>query len=133
METIDYHISLIMKEWHGRYAVYFNKKYRTDGHVFQGRFGAKLIENSDYFLEVSRYIHRNPLEAKLVEKPDEYLWSSYSSYSYLEKNSFITTTKTLSYFPQSSHLLYRKFVEKAEIQEEPIKVPETNSISYTYM
>jgi len=66
LQTTNFHIKLIMKEMHSRYAIYFNKKYHYDGHVFQGRYGAELIETDQYFLEVSRYIHRNPLEAKMV-------------------------------------------------------------------
>jgi putative transposase len=59
--TID-HIQHIMKELHSRYAIYLNLRFKTDGHVFQGRYGAKLIETDKYFLKVSHYIHRNPLK-----------------------------------------------------------------------
>ncbi len=74
LETIHHYIQYIMKEMHSRYAVYLNQRLRTDSHVFQGRYGARLIETNAYFLEVSRYIHRNPLEAKMVVNLSKSLW-----------------------------------------------------------
>ncbi|QTC40425.1 transposase [Bacillus sp. V3] len=80
IETIHHHIQYIMKTLHSRYALYLNQRMNTDGHIFQERYKAELIESSGYFLEVSRYIHRNPLLANMVERSEDYLWSSYPSY-----------------------------------------------------
>lgn len=44
------------------YAKYFNIKYEQVGSLFQDRFRAKLVETDEYFLQLSRYIHRNPIE-----------------------------------------------------------------------
>ncbi|WP_234987249.1 hypothetical protein [Bacillus sinesaloumensis] len=85
---------------HFRYAIYFNKKYHYDGHVFQGRYGAKLNETDQYFLEVGRYIHRNPLEAKMVKNLSSYEWSSYPAYLNLVENHHVSPQKTLSYFQE---------------------------------
>src|SRR5699024_10648536 len=57
IETINHHTKHIMKRLNSRYAMYFNKRHRLVGHVFQGRYGAEIIETKDYLLEVSRYIH----------------------------------------------------------------------------
>ena len=64
------------------YAQYYNIKYLSSGHVFQGRYQAKLIATESYLLWISRYIHRNPLELDgiTVESLHEYLWSSYPKY-----------------------------------------------------
>ncbi|WP_235847208.1 hypothetical protein [Neobacillus niacini] len=56
--------------------MYFNKRHRLVGHVFQGRYGLELIDSSDYLLEVSRYIHLNLVEAKMVKSPEGYRWST---------------------------------------------------------
>jgi putative transposase len=69
-----------MKTLHSRYAVYLNQQMNTDGHIFHGRYKAKLFESSEYFLEVSGYIHRNPPQANMVELSEDYPGSSYSSY-----------------------------------------------------
>ncbi|RFU69521.1 transposase [Peribacillus saganii] len=127
LETAHHHIQYIMKEMHSRYAVYLNQRLKTDGHVFQGRYGAKLIETDAYFLEVSRYIHRNPLEAKMVVNLGDYQWSSYASYvNPLNFNPHVNHNKTLSYFPAPVEKKYKIFVEKNlnKNEEGQICVPE---------
>jgi REP-associated tyrosine transposase len=62
------------------YTIYFNKKHQRHGHLFQGRFKSVLIEAVTYAQELSRYIHLNPVRAEIVERPDEYPWSSYGCY-----------------------------------------------------
>ena len=56
---------------------YFNHRHRRAGHLFQGRFKAHLVEEQGYFLQISRYLHLNPVRAKLVRSPEEWRWSSY--------------------------------------------------------
>jgi putative transposase len=109
LETIDIHIKEIMKMLHSNYATYFNKRYDLVGHVFQGRYGAKLIDSVDYFSEASRYIHLNPVEANLVSSPEQYQWSSYAAYVLGNKNPHVITSKLLFYFQTSEN--YRKYVE----------------------
>lgn len=112
LETINHHPKEIMKMLNSRYAIYFNKRHQLDGHVFQGRYGAELIDSAKYFLEVSRYIHMNPMEAKMVISPELYPWSSYPAYFSNVFNPHITTSKVLSYFPEPQKENYRLFVIK---------------------
>jgi hypothetical protein len=56
------------------------------GHVFEMRFYDKMIEDKEGMIEVSRYIHLNPVEAKMVKRPEYYLWSSYFLYLYPNSN-----------------------------------------------
>ncbi|WP_258000465.1 transposase [Bacillus sp. Marseille-P3661] len=121
LETTTHHIKVIMKELHSKYAVYFNKKYNYIGHVFQGRYGAELIEDDHYFLEVSRYIHRNPLEASMVECLSSYEWSSYPAYVNLTENQYVYLQRTLHYFPDPKFQNYKRFVEKTTLQDKEIE------------
>jgi len=73
-------ISHIMKRINTTYAIYFNKKYQQSGHLFQDRFKSEVIKDEPYLLAVIRYIHNNPLKARLVKLPEDYKWSSYSEY-----------------------------------------------------
>ena len=73
-------ISRIMRRINTAYAYYFNKKYNRVGHVFQGRFKSEPVENDSYLISVIRYIHNNPVKAKIVNQPEQYKWSSYSLY-----------------------------------------------------
>lgn len=116
LETIEHHPQHIMKMLNSRYAIYFNKQHQLVGHVFQGRYGAKLIQSIDYLLEVSRYIHLNPVEASIVQSPENYLWSSYAAYISNEKNPHVITRKILSHFPHPQKEHYRFYVE-AKLQE----------------
>ncbi len=80
LETTLPNISRTMQYINGSYTTYYNTKYQRCGHLFQGRFKSIVVERASYFLELSRYIHLNPVRAKLVDAPDEYVWSSYRGY-----------------------------------------------------
>lgn len=74
------------------------------GHLFQSRYNAEIIEEDNYLLEVSIYIHLNPVKAKMVKKPEFYKWSSYSMYIVSEKEKLICSDKILSYFKNNRDL-----------------------------
>jgi len=71
-----------------KFAGKYNYKYQRVGHVFQGRFKSEIIDTEEYFLQVIRYIHNNPIKAKITAKAQSYEWSSYNSYIG-NKNSII--------------------------------------------
>ncbi len=62
----DGNLQRIMRHINGVYTQYFNRTERTDGALFRGRYKAILVDAETYWLALSRYIHRNPLEAGLV-------------------------------------------------------------------
>lgn len=74
----DKDISTIMKGIAIRYASFFNAQHNRVGHVFQDRFKSESVEDERYLMAVIRYIHNNPVKAKMVDKPEDYGWSSYS-------------------------------------------------------
>jgi len=62
------------------YTKAINKSTNRVGHLFQGRYKSKLIPGNDYLLHLSRYIHLNPVRAKLLTKPEDWKYSSYREY-----------------------------------------------------
>ena len=74
-------ISSVMKRLGIAYAYYFNKKYQRSGHLFQDRFRSEPVNTMEYFVTLLRYIHQNPVKAKIVPSPRDYLWSSFHEYS----------------------------------------------------
>jgi len=62
------------------YAQWHNQRYRHVGHLFQGRYRSLVCDKESYLLELTRYIHLNPVRAKMVNSPEEYPWSSYLVY-----------------------------------------------------
>jgi REP element-mobilizing transposase RayT len=63
----------------GQYAGRFNRRHRRSGHLFQGRFRCKVIEDETYHWSVSRYVHLNPTPA-LAMHPAQWPWSSYPGF-----------------------------------------------------
>jgi putative transposase len=80
VETPEANLCAGMQYFNGSYSSYFNRRHRRAGHLFQGRFRGHLIEEDGYFLEVSRYIHLNPVRAGLVQRPADWAWSSCAGY-----------------------------------------------------
>ena len=80
LETPSGNLPQIMRHINGAYTTYFNVKRDRSGHLFQGRYKAILVDIDEYAKELSRYIHLNPVRAKIVETPEEYDWSSYKFY-----------------------------------------------------
>ena len=62
------------------YSIYYNKKHRRWGHLFQGRYNAILVEDESYWTGLSYYIHCNPIRARMVTDLSKYSWSSYPTY-----------------------------------------------------
>ncbi|HOW36577.1 MAG TPA: transposase [Candidatus Omnitrophota bacterium] len=59
------------------YALYFNARHHTCGHLWQGRFKSMAISSEDYFLGCIEYIEQNPVRAEIVQSASDYQWSSY--------------------------------------------------------
>jgi putative transposase len=91
-------LSRIMQNLALRYTSGINRKYRRTGHLFQGRYNAILLDADSYLLELVRYIHLNPVRARMVKQPDEYIWSGHHVYLGKEELPWLTTEWVLSLF-----------------------------------
>lgn len=98
IKEVNDSISRSMKRIGVSYSYYFNKKYQRVGHVFQDRYRSESIENERYLLACLRYIHNNPVKAKLVENPYEYRWSSYKEYVYDNSESAVVNSRFILEF-----------------------------------
>jgi REP element-mobilizing transposase RayT len=109
------------------YASYISMK-GWEGHVFARRYSALLVEEEAYLLVVSRYVHLNPVAAGIVKIPEDYYWSSYSSYCNFEETpSWLKKEWINEYFGpgyKSPELDYREFVEEGI--KKPLEYPEDN-------
>lgn len=114
LSTPDPNLSKGMRELNGGYAAYFNHRHRHGGHVFQGRFKAHLVETEGHYLEISRYIHLNPVRARLVPLPEQWAWSSYAGYFRQSKQlQWLDYARVLREFgsqPGTARRRYRRFV-----------------------
>ncbi len=76
----DTHLHRFMKLLNTRYAVYFNHEYGCVGHVFQDRYKSFIVMNERYLSYLKEYIHNNPLRKGVVEKAEQYRYSSAAFY-----------------------------------------------------
>ena len=76
----DIPVSKLMLKLTTSYSIHFNKKYEKVGHVFQGEFKQKPVENDSYLMWLSAYIHQNPRLHKITNDAESYKWSSYQEY-----------------------------------------------------
>ena len=118
IETPEPNLSRAIKYLNGSYAMYVNTKRKKSGHIFQGRFKSVIIEADEYLKHLSRYIHLNPVRAKVVEKVSDYKWSSYRAFIGEEKASeCLETGWLLSCFggKDNGRGNYRRFVENIDV------------------
>jgi putative transposase len=106
-----------------RYSMYFNKRYQRVGKLFQGHYKACLVDNEEYLLHLSRYIHLNPFESGNIIKN---VYSSYGNYLGLVKTDWVKTEQILLNFNNSDKAFYKgantykNFVENNNIDSEAI-------------
>ena len=81
VRTPEGNLQRIMRHINGVYTQYFNRSEQTDGALFRGRYKAILVDANAYWSQLSRYIHRNPIEASIVDSLNAYHWSSYPAYA----------------------------------------------------
>lgn len=105
--------SRVMKRIGTSYAFWYNSKYARVGHLFQDRYKSEGIDNDAYLLSVIRYIHKNPVKAKMVQEPQEYKWSSCQQYyGYKEIPVELTDTDfILGIFAENKDMATKRLVE----------------------
>ena len=110
IETREIPLSRIMQGITQSYTLYFNKKYRTVGHLVQGRYKAILCDREAYLLSLLKYIHENPLRAGLTEDLNAYPWSSHLAYTGKSNPlSLVDTDQVLRMFSESKVRARRRY------------------------
>jgi REP element-mobilizing transposase RayT len=108
-------------QWFGAtYTKRFNLRHDRSGHLFQGRYKNMLVQNDAYLLQLSCYIHRNPLRAGMVRRLADYPWSSYRAYAYgKSRQNWLKTDVVLAQFRNvdDPHKAYRENIQKYAQEE----------------
>ena len=111
-------IDVFMNSLATRYTMYFNRKYKRVGPLYQGVYKAVLIENDAQLLHLTRYIHRNPASKGVAFKGSPELFTSQPS-SYLEyigqrKTEWVHPEEILAFFSKTNPLLsYKSFISQS--------------------
>jgi putative transposase len=125
IETPYANIKQIMQNNNTSYTVYINRRHRRAGHLFQGRYKAFIVDKESYLLELGRYIHLNPVRAKIVERPEDYRWSSYKEYVVGRGKEAITDTGDMLYIFSKRRSIavknYKEFVNAGIKEKSPLE------------
>jgi putative transposase len=124
VETPQANLSAFMHKLQTAYTVYYNRRHRRAGHLMQGRFGAVPVQGDKYLLNLSRYIHLNPVFVGCLRRQEggvrlqylrEYRWSSYRGYAGLaQSEEWMDEAPILALTAapeQDQRRAYRRFVE----------------------
>lgn len=84
-----------------RYTRFYNWKHKTIGHLFQGRFRSILVDGNSYLRKLIRYIHLNPVRAKLTDDPLCFSWSSHQAYLMQKEYTWLARDSGLQLFGES--------------------------------
>ena len=121
LETPEANLSQFMKLFLGVYTIRFNRTHKRVGHLFQGRYRAHLVDKDDYFLQVSRYIHLNPVSAGMKDLPEAYPWSSLKYFTNGQKApNFLQKDLILGQFKSSKE--YIDFIREGIGKEAPLAI-----------
>jgi len=82
-------LSKVMHNLNLTYAKYFQYKYKLVGHFWQDRFKSYIVIKDRYLFNCVNYIENNPVRAKIVDKPEDYAWSSYRARICGERNELL--------------------------------------------
>jgi len=110
-------LSKVMRRLMTGYAVTFNKRHKRSGHLFQNRYKSVICEEDPYLLELIRYIHLNPLRAKLVQDLkalDKYPWTGHSAILGHRKNPLIPDPPTNESFSAEGGFSFSQFRPETE-------------------
>ncbi len=124
IEVENVPVSKIMQGIQQVYTQRYNKRYSRTGHIFQQRFKSILCQKDAYLIALIKYIHDNPVKAKITETPD-YKWSSHNDYLKYD-SSFVNIESTLAMFgtkKREAVEAYEKYMEvKEKINEEDYRI-----------
>ena len=109
-------IANLMRSIGTKYSMYFNRKYKRTGPVFESRYKAVQVTEQDHLVYLSKYIHRNPVDILPSRTVLEgYKYSSYGNYLGMFSQDWVKPERVLKYFTEVNRLVtYKKFVEEID-------------------
>lgn len=110
LETGKVSLSKIMQGIQFTYTQYYNRRHRTVGHLFQGRYKAIVCDRDAYLLELVRYIHLNPGRLRQAQDPWNYRWSSHRAYVGEKMPVRVETHLILEQFSRAAEQARRAYI-----------------------
>ena len=95
------------------YSRYYNRRYQRVGHLLEGRHKAILCQSDRYLAELVRYIHLNPVRARMVTRPEQYKYSGHRAYLGMEPAGIVDVDPVLRHFGAKKKMAreaYQQFI-----------------------
>lgn len=118
VQEVQEPISMMIQRVSSSYVIWYNGKHDRCGHLFQERFKSEVVETDSYFLTVLRYIHQNPIKAKIVNNIADYKWNSYLEYR--DRKKIVDTEYALNIFSDKHDEAVVRFVQFSKEPNEDI-------------
>jgi putative transposase len=122
VQTPEANLCAGMRQLNGVYAQGFNRRHARVGHLFQGRYSARLVKADEHLWAAVGYVVRNPVRAGLCAAPEEWRWSSHRAMLGLEPVCFVDAPALLAYYGQTTSEArerYRVDCERNDRDEPP--------------
>ncbi|WP_042143509.1 transposase [Paucisalibacillus sp. EB02] len=137
---MDNHIHLLVQEKEesiskaiqrisASYVYWYNAKYDRVGHLFQGRYRRESVDTYKYFQSVLRYIHQNPLKAKIVSNVFDYRWTSI--HEYINRPKLVDVHHVLRMFSSDSHKAIKTFIQFIQEPNDDICLDDDVNVKYS--
>lgn len=111
VETREPNLGTGMQRLHGLYARTFNDRHRRTGHLFEGRYGSRMVESDEQLWGTVAYIARNPVEAGLCDDPERYRWGSHRLVMRGEAPRWLDTARLFDHFGSAGGEPRERYVE----------------------
>lgn len=106
----DVSLSKICQNLAFRYTRFYNWRHKTIGYLFQGRFKSILVDGNNYLRKLIRYIHLNPIRARITDDPLNYRWSSHQAYLMQNEFTWLARDTGLQFFGESRQDATKNFI-----------------------
>jgi REP element-mobilizing transposase RayT len=111
LRTPDPDLDQGLRDVHGGYAQWFNRRHGVDGHLFQGRYGASMVLRDAHLLATIRYIALNPVEAGLAANPAAWRWSSHAQVLRADTTPLVAAADVLELFGADAAAAVPRYAE----------------------
>ena len=111
-------LSRVMAGLHSSYTQWFNRRHQRVGHLFQGRYKSLIVQEDRHLGALVRYIHRNPVRARIVHRARDYVWSSDRFFRQTPSPQWMDVEETLRSFGPTRRQAMRRY---AELIDDPAK------------
>jgi REP element-mobilizing transposase RayT len=117
VRTREANLARGMRDVNGIYAQWFNRRYGRDGHLFQGRYRAILVESDEHLLAAIAYIVRNPVTAGICDEPGAWRWSSHRAVLGERPPGLLAVDEVLGYFHDDRRTARERYRDRTESRD----------------